>query len=185
MTASSSLSRICRISSAKDRRTSGSPIAFMACLQVVVTSRAGWILEWSKGIHYNASGATGEIDPWLRYVVESDRGGGETADHDHGNHHSHDDGGDVVWHEFSTYAGTGLAARVLGRGRHHAGGRAGRRVWRRDDCRADRRSPCPGGRPGAVPTMSPAAGISFAPVHAASRPCVSMNATCRTFRASR
>ena len=50
-----------------------SPIAFMACLQVVVTSRAGWILEWSKGIHYNASGATGEIDPWLRYVAEPDR----------------------------------------------------------------------------------------------------------------
>lgn len=50
-----------------------SPIAFMACLQVVVTSRAGWILEWSKGIHYNASGATGEIDPWLRYVPEPDR----------------------------------------------------------------------------------------------------------------
>lgn len=49
-----------------------SPIAFMACLQVVAQSRAGWILEWSKGIHYNASGATGEVDPWLRYVDESD-----------------------------------------------------------------------------------------------------------------
>jgi galactonate dehydratase len=49
-----------------------SPIAFMACLQVVVQSRAGWILEWSKGIHYNASGATREVDPWLRYVVEND-----------------------------------------------------------------------------------------------------------------
>lgn len=49
-----------------------SPIAFMACLQVVVQSRAGWILEWSKGIHYNASGATGEVDPWLRFVEESD-----------------------------------------------------------------------------------------------------------------
>jgi galactonate dehydratase len=48
-----------------------SPIAFMACLQVVVQSRAGWILEWSKGIHYNASGATGEVDPWLRFVDES------------------------------------------------------------------------------------------------------------------
>src|SRR3954451_3833647 len=47
-----------------------SPIAFMACLQVVVQSRAGWILEWSKGIHYNASGATGEVDPWLRFVEE-------------------------------------------------------------------------------------------------------------------
>jgi hypothetical protein len=44
----------------------------MACLQVVVQSRAGWILEWSKGIHYNASGATGEVDPWLRFVEESD-----------------------------------------------------------------------------------------------------------------
>jgi galactonate dehydratase len=49
-----------------------SPIAFMACLQVVVQSRAGWILEWSKGIHYNASGATGEVDPWLRFVAERD-----------------------------------------------------------------------------------------------------------------
>lgn len=49
-----------------------SPIAFMACLQVVVQSRAGWILEWSKGIHYNASGATGEVDPWLRFVEERD-----------------------------------------------------------------------------------------------------------------
>ena len=51
-----------------------SPIAFMACLQVVAQSRAGWILEWSKGIHYNASGATGEVDPWLRYIEESDWG---------------------------------------------------------------------------------------------------------------
>jgi galactonate dehydratase len=50
-----------------------SPIAFMACLHVVAQSRAGWILEWSKGIHYNASGATGELDPWLRYVEESNR----------------------------------------------------------------------------------------------------------------
>jgi galactonate dehydratase len=49
-----------------------SPIAFMACLQVVAQSRAGWILEWSKGIHYNASGATGEIDPWMRYIAEED-----------------------------------------------------------------------------------------------------------------
>jgi galactonate dehydratase len=49
-----------------------SPIAFMACLQVVAQSRAGWILEWSKGIHYNASGATGEVDPWLRYIEECD-----------------------------------------------------------------------------------------------------------------
>ena len=51
-----------------------SPIAFMACLQVVVQSRAGWILEWSKGIHYNVSGATGEVDPWLRYIEEDNRG---------------------------------------------------------------------------------------------------------------
>jgi galactonate dehydratase len=49
-----------------------SPIAFMSCLQVVAQSRAGWILEWSKGIHYNASGATGEVDPWLRYIEETD-----------------------------------------------------------------------------------------------------------------
>jgi len=49
-----------------------SPIAFMACLQVVVQSRAGWILEWSKGIHYNASGAEAGVDPWLRYIEERD-----------------------------------------------------------------------------------------------------------------
>ena len=49
-----------------------SPIAFMACLQVVAQSRAGWILEWSKGIHYNASGASGEVDPWLRFIDPSD-----------------------------------------------------------------------------------------------------------------
>ncbi len=49
-----------------------SPIAFMACLHVVVQCRAGWILEWSKGIHYNASGATGEADPWLRYLDPQD-----------------------------------------------------------------------------------------------------------------
>lgn len=49
-----------------------SPIAFMACLQVVAQSRAGWILEWSKGIHYNASQATGEVDPWLRFVDPAD-----------------------------------------------------------------------------------------------------------------
>jgi galactonate dehydratase len=45
-----------------------SPIAFMACLQVVVHSRAGWILEWSKGIHYNSAGALAGVDPWLRYI---------------------------------------------------------------------------------------------------------------------
>jgi galactonate dehydratase len=50
-----------------------SPIAFLACLHVVVTSRAGWILEWSKGIHYNASQAEGSVDPWLRYVEPEDR----------------------------------------------------------------------------------------------------------------
>jgi galactonate dehydratase len=49
-----------------------SPIAFMASVQVVAASRAGWIMEWSKGIHYNASGATGEVDPWLRYLDERD-----------------------------------------------------------------------------------------------------------------
>jgi galactonate dehydratase len=49
-----------------------SPIAFLACLHVVVTCRAGWILEWSKGIHYNASGASGQVDPWLRYVESDD-----------------------------------------------------------------------------------------------------------------
>lgn len=49
-----------------------SPIAFMACLHVVAQCRAGWILEWSKGIHYNASGATADVDPWLRYLDERD-----------------------------------------------------------------------------------------------------------------
>ncbi len=49
-----------------------SPIAFMACLHVVVQCRAGWILEWSKGIHYNASGAKKGVDPWLRYLDEGD-----------------------------------------------------------------------------------------------------------------
>ncbi|MBI4890295.1 MAG: galactonate dehydratase [Acidobacteria bacterium] len=49
-----------------------SPIAFMACLHVVVQCRAGWILEWSKGIHYNSSGATGFTDPWLRYLQPDD-----------------------------------------------------------------------------------------------------------------
>ncbi len=49
-----------------------SPVAFMACLQVVAQSRAGWILEWSKGIHYHESGATGDGDPWLRYIDQSD-----------------------------------------------------------------------------------------------------------------
>ncbi len=48
-----------------------SPIAFLACLHVVVSSTAGWILEWSKGIHYNRSGAKAGIDPWLRYVDEA------------------------------------------------------------------------------------------------------------------
>jgi len=51
-----------------------SPIAFMACLQVVVQSRAGWILEWAKGIHYNAHGATGTVDPWLRFIHRDDWG---------------------------------------------------------------------------------------------------------------
>jgi len=60
-----------------------SPIAFMACLQVVVQSRAGWILEWSKGIHYNVSGATGEVDPWLRYIEEDNRGQFDLDDEGH------------------------------------------------------------------------------------------------------
>jgi galactonate dehydratase len=47
-----------------------SPVAFMASLQVVAQCRAGWILEWSKGIHYNAWEAGGGADPWLRYVEE-------------------------------------------------------------------------------------------------------------------
>lgn len=49
-----------------------SPVMFMASLQVVAQSRAGWILEWSKGIHYNAFGAGGSVDPWLRYIQECD-----------------------------------------------------------------------------------------------------------------
>ena len=49
-----------------------SPIAFMGCLHAVAPSRAAWILEWSKGIHYNAHGAKGEGDPWLRYVDRRD-----------------------------------------------------------------------------------------------------------------
>jgi galactonate dehydratase len=48
-----------------------SPIAFTASLHVVAQSPAGWIMEWSKGIHYNAHGANGEVDPWLRYLDES------------------------------------------------------------------------------------------------------------------
>ena len=48
-----------------------SPIMFMASLQVVAQSRAGWILEWSKGIHYNSFGAKGSVDPWMRYIAES------------------------------------------------------------------------------------------------------------------
>ncbi len=48
-----------------------SPIAFAASLHVVAQSPAGWIMEWSKGIHYNAHGAAGDVDPWLRYLTES------------------------------------------------------------------------------------------------------------------
>jgi galactonate dehydratase len=48
-----------------------SPIAFAASLHVVAQSPAGWIMEWSKGIHYNVHGASGEVDPWLRYLSES------------------------------------------------------------------------------------------------------------------
>jgi len=47
-----------------------SPIAFTASLHVVAQSPAGWIMEWSKGIHYNAHGAKGDVDPWLRYLHE-------------------------------------------------------------------------------------------------------------------
>lgn len=49
-----------------------SAIAFAASLHVVAQSPAGWIMEWSKGIHYNDHGASGDVDPWLRYVAESD-----------------------------------------------------------------------------------------------------------------
>ncbi|MDZ7639901.1 MAG: galactonate dehydratase [Bryobacterales bacterium] len=49
-----------------------SAIAFVASLHVVAQSPAGWIMEWSKGIHYNAHGASGEVDPWLRYLGEND-----------------------------------------------------------------------------------------------------------------
>jgi len=49
-----------------------SPVMFMASLQVVAQSRAGWILEWSKGIHYNSFGAKGSVDPWMRYIEETD-----------------------------------------------------------------------------------------------------------------
>src|SRR5690606_15311204 len=48
-----------------------SPIAFTASLHVVAQSPAGWIMEWSKGIHYNSHGASGDVDPWLRYLDES------------------------------------------------------------------------------------------------------------------
>lgn len=47
-----------------------SPIAFAASLHVVAQSPAGWIMEWSKGIHYNAHGASGDVDPWLRYLEQ-------------------------------------------------------------------------------------------------------------------
>ena len=49
-----------------------SPVMFMASMQVVAQSRAGWILEWSKGIHYNSFGARGSVDPWMRYIAETD-----------------------------------------------------------------------------------------------------------------
>lgn len=49
-----------------------SPIAFLACLHVVVSSHAGCILESAKGIHYNEH-MRGTEDPWLRFVKESDR----------------------------------------------------------------------------------------------------------------
>lgn len=49
-----------------------SAIAFIASLHVVAQSPAGWIMEWSKGIHYNSHGASGDADPFLRYLPESD-----------------------------------------------------------------------------------------------------------------
>ncbi|MCZ2157552.1 MAG: galactonate dehydratase, partial [Bryobacterales bacterium] len=49
-----------------------SAVAFMASLHVVAQSPAGWIMEWSKGIHYNTHGASGSVDPFLRYLPESD-----------------------------------------------------------------------------------------------------------------
>jgi galactonate dehydratase len=48
-----------------------SPIAFAASMHVVAQSPAGWIMEWSKGIHYNSHGASQNVDPWLRYLEES------------------------------------------------------------------------------------------------------------------
>ncbi len=60
-----------------------SPVMFMASMQVVAQSRAGWILEWSKGIHYNAFAATGRMDPWLRYIEERDWPRFETDDTGH------------------------------------------------------------------------------------------------------
>ncbi len=50
-----------------------SPVAFLASLHVVAQCRAGWIMEWAKGIHYNVHGAEGDVDPWLRYIDERDR----------------------------------------------------------------------------------------------------------------
>ncbi len=89
-----------------------SPIAFMACLQVVAQSRAGWILEWSKGIHYNASGATGEVDPWLRYVEQSDW---PLFDVDASGHLPITDrpglGVNMNWKEIQRAAGTGVVWR--------------------------------------------------------------------------
>ena len=60
-----------------------SPIAFVASLHVVANSPAGWIMEWSKGIHYNLHGASGEVDPWLRYLAESDWPNFDTDDSSH------------------------------------------------------------------------------------------------------
>ena len=60
-----------------------SAIAFVASLHVVAQSPAGWIMEWSKGIHYNSHGARGDVDPWLRYLAESDWPMFETDDSAH------------------------------------------------------------------------------------------------------
>ena len=89
-----------------------SPVAFMACLHVVVTSRAGWILEWSKGLHYNASGATGSVDPWLRYIAEPQW---PQFDVDTGGHLALPTGPglgvDIDWNEVLRAAATGVTWR--------------------------------------------------------------------------
>ncbi|MBS1831230.1 MAG: hypothetical protein JST65_00875 [Acidobacteria bacterium] len=67
-----------------------SPVAFAACHQVAVASKAGCILESSQGIHYNEHlRGAGAIDPWLRFIPEPQRaqfaiiGEGEFTGHMH------------------------------------------------------------------------------------------------------